>query len=1049
MNVVPSNDGTYKLVIDFTPSAHKLSRIMTDESELHRIIQHLNPEGVSLEGRYRYFEDIIVIKAGNSTKYEYLVQRGDVKRRPEDIGVIEVRTFADSEKSELLRVETYKHLIVNASHVRSKKAFFVNTANGLYDKVDEIIRCGIPKSTKVEYITKWTSYFGLQASNSIPVTMPKCVITKDLFLKIPDKVDVVKGTAVYERIRAYKRKPDVYGDVKHFDVIENQEIEVPTCPFDGMGICDVGIARQWAEDLRLDYIPGSFQIRLCGIKGCLFVMDIQKFITEIKKSGTITDIDNEEFDFENGDFNVILTESMFKYGKFYNEDKKAAQWKREFEKELYGYKRTFNICSYAQAIDSLSDTLLSAYQPLQSLPELQHIPKLCEPTVEILKGIHGDIDKFLNYFGINDTQELAKKTSSVPPYFKALHYNHSLASDPYVKSKIDGSLQTAINRSLTGKLYMNGNYTVVGSDPFALLQWAFSLDSEKVTGLLDKNELYSNYWNRKNQQKVNIWRNPHIYTEHWIGNCKNNQAVNEWFGYLQSNTIVSVWDTNLLRMNSADCDGDTVATVNNRILLDEVEKALSGGKANTIHQILEFGSKKNEDDYSEIGDIKKQILSEINGFKNDIGTCTNCISSLWGVPQDNATRVYLKTLSVVDSLIIDFPKTSEKTDIPSDIKKYIKEKNIRKQEFMKYLPGNKELRIKEERLPEGTESLFSHDDCTLNKICWYMKAQMEGVKKTFTEPEFDFKMLIRSVDKNIQYRQIYKAVLKKLDLFYRYQQGMNIEKKYDSMARKSSKNDDYAPLYKAFYSSCKYDMLLSKEDDRYVSKDIILDCCIIACYTEKRFLNKLGIFDLLWSMFPNEMVQRVKGKISTDNIEDDRNKDDRNKFAQAIIKKQEYGIKTFEREKESKRINRIGSMVFLQGNQEFFVYKDEISLIKALIPTSIENYIIKRKLLYILLISEKKIKLTNGENAKIPYISNSRCSFNDSVIGKLLNISGRAARKELQWLYDNKFITMDDRVIQMNRCKISQPKVTNDSVIYFNGSKFLSGVKVMNRYLSK
>ena len=63
INTVIENDGKYyKLVVDMTPAAKKLSRIMTDESELHRIIQHLHPEGVELEGKYRYFNDIIVLK---------------------------------------------------------------------------------------------------------------------------------------------------------------------------------------------------------------------------------------------------------------------------------------------------------------------------------------------------------------------------------------------------------------------------------------------------------------------------------------------------------------------------------------------------------------------------------------------------------------------------------------------------------------------------------------------------------------------------------------------------------------------------------------------------------------------------------------------------------------------------------------------------------------------------------------------------------------------------------------------------------------------------
>ncbi len=78
---------------------------------------------------------------------------------------------------------------------------------------------------------------------------------------------------------------------------------------------NVEMARKWSKDLGLDYIPGSFQIRLCGVKGCLFVMPIKDFVEKISKSGKLRDIDGNIQDYESGDFNVILTDSMFKYKK--------------------------------------------------------------------------------------------------------------------------------------------------------------------------------------------------------------------------------------------------------------------------------------------------------------------------------------------------------------------------------------------------------------------------------------------------------------------------------------------------------------------------------------------------------------------------------------------------------------------------------------------------------------------------------------------------------------------------------------------------------------
>lgn len=1053
INTVIENDGKYyKLVVDMTPAAKKLSRIMTDESELHRIIQHLHPEGVEVEGKYRYFNDIIVLKVGNSNKYIHLIKQGKIERKLEDIGTIEIRTFADKDKNELIKTEIFKHFIVNASHIRGQKAFFVNTENGIYDKADEIIRCGIPADTKVEYISKWTSYYGLQASNSTPVTMPKCVIINDFEPDIEDRVDIVNGTIRNECIKSYKskKKPDVYADVKHFDVVNNKNKKIKTCPWDGMGICDISIAKQWAKDLGLNYIPGSFQVRLCGVKGCLFVMDIGKYVHEENDgSGKIKDVDGEIFDFNEQEFNVILTNSMFKYGKFYNEKKKSQQWKKEFFTVLYGYLRTFNICSYAVNCDDMNDMMLCAYQPLQSLSDMasddNSIESICNPTISILTDMYKDIDKFLFYIGIQDPDD-AKKVS-VPPYYQALYYNQSLAKDKYVREKIEKSLLAATERSYTGKLYLEGNYTVVGSDPFALLQWAFSHDESKVTGLLQRDEIYSNYWNKKGIDTVNVWRNPHIYREHWIGNCVDNQKVNEWFKYLHSNTIVSIWDTNLLRMNSADTDGDIVATVNNEVLRKEVKKVLENGEANTIYPNLDFNLHKPVDEYVEIGNIKEQIISENNGFKNDIGNCTNKITAIWGATQNEITQDYLKIMSVVDSLVIDFPKTSQKTETPSNIARYIKENNIKKQEFEMYLPANKKLRKKEEMRKEGEVSFFNHDPCTVNKICWYIQREMKEKVSDYDVPDFDFKTFLYSKDNSIFKRDIYKQVADKMKTFYKYQEIINIEKRNDQ-SNYSQKKETYSALYKSFYDSCRNDFLALMDNEKPVSKDIIIDCCILTCYTDEYFLNKISVFNLLWNMFPEELIQRAKGNFRKRQY----TQEQIDTFAETINKKLKYSMSQFKNENEKRRLNRLKEIPCLQpidnmGN--IIIYRDNISGIKELIPTSEEKYIAKRKALYILYVMQKRIRSLSGKtNIGVPFQEKSENRVNYSIVAEILGTGVRETKLLLNCLEEEGYIHIDTAKKEM-KVLIDVDTNVDTTVVYYEGTKYLSAFRLMNRYLNR
>ena len=193
-------------------------------------------------------------------------------------------------------IETFVHLISNASHIRSQKALFVSKK--LFKAVDEILRCDVDSNTKTKYISKWTSYYGLQASNSVAVTMPKCAIIPDLYLDIEDIFDIVHQD--YKKgYNANLKQSDKF----QYDVTEDIKRSIKTCPFDGSGIVDIDMAEKWAEDLGLDYVPGSFQIRLCGVKGCLFVMPIKDFINKVSYDSKIRDIDGNLQGYGNGDFN--------------------------------------------------------------------------------------------------------------------------------------------------------------------------------------------------------------------------------------------------------------------------------------------------------------------------------------------------------------------------------------------------------------------------------------------------------------------------------------------------------------------------------------------------------------------------------------------------------------------------------------------------------------------------------------------------------------------------------------------------------------------------
>lgn len=1058
---IETANGKYKIIVRMYPFTENRSKIFVDDSELTRIIKCLNPEDNCLDGEYEYIKDLISIKVGKSGKYKFLIQ--DSNNNPiENIGEMEIHNYIfdkDSEKYVLDSVEVFTHLISNASHIRGQKALFIKKR--LFSMVDEILRCGVDKNTTTKYISKWTSYYGLQASNSVPVTMPKCTVIPDKYMNIKDIVDVVRQ----EYKEGYNSKSEEVDKFK-YSIDENIEKIVKTCPFDGMGIVDVEMAKQWAIDLGLDYIPGSFQIRLCGVKGCLFVMPIKDFVEKVSKTSKLLDIDGNIQDYANGDFNVILTESMFKYKKFYNEEKKVEQWKKEFHKELYGYKRTFNICSFAVKYENMKDTMLTAYQPLQTLDKLfeleetereHRLDSLCGRTVEVIKKMHSDINAFLKYIGIEEDGEINKE--SINPYYRALALNHSLVNDKYVRMKIERSLKAAKEKTYVGKLYMDGNYAIVGSDPYALLQHAFNLN---VTGLLERNEIYSNYWNKRNVSAVNVWRNPHIFREHWIGKCKNNNDVCEWFKYMDTNIIVSIWDTNLLRCNSADTDGDILAQVNNDILRKEVADVLEVGKARTIFPDL-LCDRENSDDVPDvcISDTKAIIESEIRGFGNDIGEVINKISELWGKKQSDTTEKYIKILSVVGSLVIDFVKTGVKVPIPSDISKYIKDKKIKKPRFMMYLPNNKKARRKEEKnyklfekeksdseakdavFDKKFDSKFSDEICTLNVIMEYMKKNLDDVELSFKEAEFDYSTLIKSRDCNLNKKVQYVKIKNLFKEYVKEQKNISDECKQEENECSNVK-EEYNMIYKAFYDKCRSELLcVCNGNGKVCTKSMILDCCIMCCYTEFNERN-YSHFDLLWNLFPEELVKRASGK---DIIQKKSKKNEEN-FKRSLEKKREKSNQKYIAQSEKKK-SKIGCLESGKMTPDVFnIYKSDITYLKNQIPTSVQKYIDVRKVYFCFLVAYKRLKSMN-KPIGIPCLENSKNDLTYNCIAKILKLDNKRVEKAEDILEELKLIKFH-KGDGFKFCELLFiPKEKDIDNFYFSGIDYMKAFNVANRYLSR
>jgi hypothetical protein len=201
-----------------------------------------------------------------------------------------------------------------------------------------------------------------------------------------------------------------------------------------------------------------------------------------------------------------------------------------------------------------------------------------------------------------------KSVIHMDPMCKAIMANPELIKDPYVRSKVSRMIQKRINSAKIGVLDVEGDYAIIGCDPYALLQNMFGME---VTGILKAGECYHKFWSDKNVAEVIAFRAPMTSHENV---CKlkivDNEDTQKWFKYITTCCMLNGWDTTAIRCNGADYDADTFFTTNNQVLLDSFEYKT------TLMCLQDSVPKKcpTEEDY---------IKSDINGFGDSIGSVTN------------------------------------------------------------------------------------------------------------------------------------------------------------------------------------------------------------------------------------------------------------------------------------------------------------------------------------------------------------------------------------------------------------------------------------------
>lgn len=137
-------------------------------------------------------------------------------------------------------------------------------------------------------------------------------------------------------------------------------------------------------------------------------------------------------------------------------------------------------------------------------------------------------------------------------WLKSIIVNNNLTKDPYISGKIYDNIINKIKNACLGKIAVEGNYQVIVSDPYAMMQHICGIEP---TGLLNENEYYSAYWNRKGVKIVDSMRSPLTYrSEHNILDLKESDELNHWYRYLTTGIVVNVHGDDVLRWADSDFD---------------------------------------------------------------------------------------------------------------------------------------------------------------------------------------------------------------------------------------------------------------------------------------------------------------------------------------------------------------------------------------------------------------------------------------------------------------------------------------------------------------
>ena len=578
--------------------------------------------------------------------------------------IINIKVITKKEYRELgrkgfdLNGKHYVRFMVGSGQMRRNTVSFINEE--LFNYMQEKLMCGLNGKIKTINLAKLSAYFALSFSSVLWVREPRVCVIKDFDTVIPNqKLNWINkgedGNTVTQ----------IYKDIKLNSA-------------DGQGLISPEMAKYWAEDMHLNYIPCSFVVRTAFVKGNLVPFDFKAYA---KENGISTIKDRYGTEYNIDDIDVLLSESQFKMAKYYSSWEGYLSYHRE-------YNLKWGVARYNKEFDD--EYVLTNYQYIQVLDlTKEDIAGLVSYTTDWIKNIcSGNIEYALTYnVGVkNPSLNVDSIINSCGSSFtKAIIKNPDMLQDGFVQRKIYNSIKESIRQAKIGRIWVKGNYQFMISDPVAQCRNALGLSPE---GLLEANHVYSNFWNERGiDGEVCLLRSPLThYSEVNVQELSNTEEMRKWYKYIYSGIIYNIYDISVIKHADSDFDGDICMSTNNPYFL-------KGAKRDELPIMYD-----KEAVPTQKITLPNQVRCDIKGLDTKVGQITNYSTSMLAMlplfrgekqqEQREEIETRLKLLRELQGAEIDKIKGTTPPNFPKSWRHWVKinkdDDDITKAEKYKY-----------------------------------------------------------------------------------------------------------------------------------------------------------------------------------------------------------------------------------------------------------------------------------------------------------------------------------------------------------------------------